>query len=328
MSQRVSVIDTHTGGEPTRVVIAGGPDLGAGIDGRASGRLSRAARHISLGGRQRAARLGRHGRRDRAAAGRSSLRRRRDLSSTTSATWVCAATARSVSRWHWLTWDGSDRARIGSKRRSATSRSRLEGPNTVTIENVESYRLAKDVRDRSAGTARLTSATLAWGGNWFFLVHDHGETLSVANVERLTDVTWRIRQALSERGHHRHRRRPRSTISSCSGRPSQPEADSKNFVLCPGRAYDRSPCGTGTSAKLACLAADGKLTEGQVWRQESIIGSLFEGTVRIVGAGVRPRIRGTAYRQCRVHSAHRPGRPLRDGDPSMSDRGFNRGKPS
>jgi 4-hydroxyproline epimerase len=78
------------------------------------------------------------------------------------------------------------------------------------------------------------------------------------------------------------------------GPPTRTGADSKNFVLCPGRAYDRTPCGTGTSVKLACLVADGKLGEGQVWRQESI-GSLFEGSVRIAEGRVRPRIRGTAY---------------------------------
>jgi 4-hydroxyproline epimerase len=169
----------------------------------------------------------------------------------------------------------------------------LEGPNTVTIENVESYRVAKDFPVVVPGLG-IYVGDLAWGGNWFFLVQDHGETLSVANVERLTDVTWRIRQALNalalgglNGGEIDH--------IELFGPPQAPNADSKNFVLCPGKAYDRSPCGTGTSAKLACLAADGKLKEGQVWRQESIIGSVFEGSVQIIGDRVRPRIRGTAY---------------------------------
>ena len=87
----------------------------------------------------------------------------------------------------------------------------------------------------------------------------------------------------------------RSTTSSCSARRPSPGPTAASFVLCPGKAYDRSPCGTGTSAKLACLAADGKLAEGQVWRQESIIGSVFEGSARIVDGAIRPRIRGTAY---------------------------------
>jgi len=135
---------------------------------------------------------------------------------------------------------------------------------------------------------------VAWGGNWFFLVQDHGESLELTNVERLTDVSWRIRKALEAQG-------VRGTDGleidhvELFGPPTVAGADSRSFVLCPGRAYDRSPCGTGTSAKLACLVADGKLAEGQVWRQESIIGSVFEGSARIVDGAIRPRIRGTAY---------------------------------
>ncbi|MGA2299494.1 MAG: proline racemase family protein [Candidatus Acidiferrum sp.] len=74
-----------------------------------------------------------------------------------------------------------------------------------------------------------------------------------------------------------------------------PGVDSKNFVLCPGKAYDRSPCGTGTSAKLACLYADGKLRPGQIWRQESIVGSVFEGSVPIEDGQILPSIRGSAF---------------------------------
>ena len=66
-------------------------------------------------------------------------------------------------------------------------------------------------------------------------------------------------------------------------------------MLCPGKAYDRSPCGTGTSAKLACLAADGKLRPGAVWRQESIIGSVFEASYRRDGERLLPSIRGQAW---------------------------------
>ena len=157
-----------------------------------------------------------------------------------------------------------------------------------------SYRTAKDVARRRCRACGRYIGDVAWGGNWFFLVSDHGETLDLANVERLTDVTWRIRQALDRAGHHRRRTAARSTTSSCSARRRVPGADSRNFVLCPGKAYDRSPCGTGTSAKLACLVADGKLAEGEVWRQESIIGSVFEGSVRIDG---RPgRARGSGAR--------------------------------
>ena len=110
----------------------------------------------------------------------------------------------------------------------------------------------------------------------------------------LTDFAWRIRQALAASG-----------ITGADGGeidhielfgpPTAPGADSRNFVLCPGKAYDRSPCGTGTSAKLACLYADGKLRPGQVWRQESIVGSVFEGTVSVENGQVIPEITGSAY---------------------------------
>jgi 4-hydroxyproline epimerase len=169
----------------------------------------------------------------------------------------------------------------------------LEAPNTVTVDNVESYRLQKSVPVAVPGL-RTYVGDVAWSGNWFFLVQDHGETLSVSNIERLTHVTWRIRQALTAQGIGGAGGAEIDHIELL-GAPTIPGADSKNFVLCPGKAYDRSPCGTGTSAKIACLVADGKLQEGQTWRQESIIGSLFEGSVRVVEGRVRPRVRGTAY---------------------------------
>jgi len=125
-------------------------------------------------------------------------------------------------------------------------------------------------------------------------VHDASEKIELGNVDRLTDLTWAIRQALERKG-----------ITGTGGAvidhveifgpPDADEADSRNFVLCPGKAYDRSPCGTGTSAKLACLYEDGVLAEGQVWRQESIVGSMFEGSVRIAGKEILPTIRGRAY---------------------------------
>jgi len=135
---------------------------------------------------------------------------------------------------------------------------------------------------------------VAWGGNWFFLVREHNLELTLKNVEALTNFTWAIRQALAGAG-----------ITGQDGAeidhvelyaPSRlPEVNSRNFVLCPGKAYDRSPCGTGTSAKMACLYADGKLRQGQVWKQESIVGSVFEGTIRVVDGQVYPSIKGSAF---------------------------------
>jgi proline racemase len=133
---------------------------------------------------------------------------------------------------------------------------------------------------------------VAWGGNWFFLVEQHGQDLSPGNVESLTEFTWRIRQAINRQGH------PEVDHIELFGPALAPGAHSRNFVLCPGKAYDRSPCGTGTSAKLACLAADGKLAEGGDWIQESIIGSSFAGKYHWLdkAAGkISPIITGTAF---------------------------------
>jgi len=169
----------------------------------------------------------------------------------------------------------------------------LEADGSVSFENVPSRRVAKGVAVDVPGLRRYVG-DVAWGGNWFFLVEDHGEALELANVGRLTDIAWRIRQALTAQGVRGDDGRDIDHVE-LFGPPSVPGADSRNFVLCPGKAYDRSPCGTGTSAKLACLVADGKLAEGRVWRQESIIGSVFEGSARVVDGAIRPRIRGKAF---------------------------------
>jgi 4-hydroxyproline epimerase len=127
---------------------------------------------------------------------------------------------------------------------------------------------------------------VAWGGNWFFLTADKPCELELGNIEELTDYTWRIREALSSRY---------PEIDHIEVFSPSTQADSKNFVLCPGKAYDRSPCGTGTSAKLACLYADGKLKEGEIWRQESVIGSIFEGSFTLRNGELLPYIKGRAH---------------------------------
>ncbi len=145
---------------------------------------------------------------------------------------------------------------------------------------------------------------MAWGGNWFFLVRDHRERLDLANV------------CPADRRHAADPRRAAASTASPAadgaeidhielfGPPADPRNHSRNFVLCPGGAYDRSPCGTGTSAKLACLAADGKLRPGEVWRQESILGSVFEASVPPVdgrrrhAANHRAGVRHRPKRRC------------------------------
>jgi 4-hydroxyproline epimerase len=169
----------------------------------------------------------------------------------------------------------------------------LEASGVVSVQNVPSYRHAQNVSVQVEGHGVLTG-DIAWGGNWFFLVENHGQDLALANVEGLTDFTWRIRQALERNGITGKDGQLIDHIE-LFGASTKPGVDSKNFVLCPGKAYDRSPCGTGTSAKLACLAADGKLKPGQVWRQESITGSVFEGSVTVANGAVTPAIRGSAF---------------------------------
>jgi 4-hydroxyproline epimerase len=135
---------------------------------------------------------------------------------------------------------------------------------------------------------------IAWGGNWFFLCGGHGQELSLHRVDQLTDFAWRIRQGLEAHGITGDAGALIDHIE-LFGPATAAGADSKNFVLCPGKAYDRSPCGTGTSAKLACLHAEGKLQPGQVWRQESITGSVFEGAVSVADGKLYPEITGFAY---------------------------------
>ncbi|MFM7150779.1 MAG: proline racemase family protein [Gemmataceae bacterium] len=290
--RRIQVIDTHTGGEPTRVIVSGGPELGSG----------------SLA--QRRERF-----RQQFDPYRSAIVNEPRGSDVMVGALLCepedptcVAGVIFINNIGYLNMCGHGTigvaVALGHMGRVGVGRHRLETPvgvvafdydgkNQVSLENVPSYRHAARVPLDVPGYGRI-HGDIAWGGNWFFLVGDHPVTLSMTNLDRLTDFTWNIRQELERKG-----------ITGADGGeidhievfgpPSGPHADSKNFVLCPGKAYDRSPCGTGTSAKLACLHADGKLQPGQVWRQESILGSLFQGTIRMEGDQLIPRVTGTAY---------------------------------
>jgi 4-hydroxyproline epimerase len=184
----------------------------------------------------------------------------------------------------------------------------LHESGEVTLNNVASYRTAADV-EVGVPTYGKVRGDVAWGGNWFYLVRDSQLELKLNNVEALTSFSWAIRQALRANG-----------ITGAGGEeidhielfgpPQTAGADSRNFVLCPGKAYDRSPCGTGTSAKLACLYADGKIREGQTWRQESLIGSVFEGTVKVRDGKVYPSIRGSAFVTAEAELVIDPRDPL------------------
>jgi 4-hydroxyproline epimerase len=158
----------------------------------------------------------------------------------------------------------------------------------VSVANIPSWRAKKAVSVEVPGIG-VVVGDVAWSGNWFFLIEKHGQELKLANVDPLTDYCWRIRQAVNAQGF------PEVDHVELF---SPIQGGSRNFVQCPGKAYDRSPCGTGTSAKLACLAADGKLQPGETWVQESIIGSRFTGKFQWLDRAsgkVAPVITGRAY---------------------------------
>jgi 4-hydroxyproline epimerase len=288
--QFIEVVDSHTGGEPTRVVITGGPELPpVAVEEKVA--LLR-TKHDSF----RSAVINEPRGSDVLVG--ALLCPPLDPSCTTGVVFfnnigyigMCGhGTIGLVVTLAHLGRIGPGVHRIET--RVGTVEAVLHGGGAVTVRNVPSYRLARAVPVEVPGLGTITG-DVAWGGNWFFLVESPGQELTPANIDRLTEITWRIRQSLV-----------RQCVTGASGAeidhielfgPSA-RADSKNFVLCPGKAYDRSPCGTGTSAKLACLAADGKLKPGQVWRQESIVGSIFEGSFEVRDGQVIPSITGTAH---------------------------------
>ena len=170
---------------------------------------------------------------------------------------------------------------------------RLGPKGRVSIDNVVSYRHRKAVDVEVEGFGPV-KGDVAWGGNWFFLVDAHDRKLDLDHVGPLTQFTGALRRSL-ERGGITGKDGGEIDHIELFGEPSSADFDCRNFVLCPGNAYDRSPCGTGTSARLACLAADGELAEGATWRQESIVGSVFEGSYRRVDGGIVPTITGQAF---------------------------------
>ena len=285
--KKIRVIDSHTEGEPTRVIIEGGPELGSGA---LPDRRSRFEREFD---------------RFRSAV----VNEPRGSVVYVGALLVppvdptAAAGVIFVNNVGYLGMCGhgtigvvttlahQGRIKAGTQRIETpvgTVTTELHDDGSVSVQNVPSYRLAKGV------TVDGVTGDVAWGGNWFFLVSEPHDDLELANVDRLTDLTWSIRRALERKG---ITGKDGAAIDHVElfGPPHRRDADSRNFVLCPGKAYDRSPCGTGTSAKLACLFEDGKLREGEVWRQESIVGSVFEGHVNVIDGVVRPPIRGRAH---------------------------------
>ena len=291
--RKISVVDSHTGGEPTRVVVSGGPDLGAG----------------SLADRLKIFR-------EQHDPFRSAIVNEPRGSDAMVGALLCEPSDKSCATgviffnnvgYLGMCGHGTIGLMVTLQHlgRISAGEHRIETPvgvvtgmlhhdGSVSINNVPSYRQQKNVTVQvktPAGKIDPITGDIAWGGNWFFLVESKDQPLDLANIEKLTDLTRRIRQAVNEQGF------PEVDHVEVFGAPQNASARSRNFVLCPGNAYDRSPCGTGTSAKLACLAADGKLQEGETWVQESIIGSLFKGSFRWMDRAkgiVIPTITGNA----------------------------------
>ena len=289
-ARRVHVIDSHTGGEPTRVVIGGGPDLGGGSGAdRLRGfrqehdRFRSAVVNEPRGSDVLVGALLVEPVDPACAAGVIFFNNTGCIQMCGHGTIGLVATLAHLGR------IGAGVHRIETC--VGTVAATLHEDGRVSVENVVSYRREKAVRVEVPGIGVVTG-DVAWGGNWFFLVEHRGAELRWENVAELTDLAWCIRRAVNAQGF------PEVDHVELIGPAVNPGAGARNFVLCPGGAYDRSPCGTGTSAKLACLAADGKLAEGEAWVQESVIGSEFRGTFRWedrTAGRIVPTITGTAF---------------------------------
>ncbi len=285
--RRITTIDSHTGGEPTRVVVAGGPDLGKGSVAEQA-RIFR-AQHDAF---RRAVVCEPRGHDVLVGA---ILVPPADASCTTGVIYfnnvgvlgMCGHGTIGLI----VTLAHLRRIRAGVHRietNVGVVTATLHGDVSVSVANVPSWRTAHAVSVDIPGHGKITG-DVAWAGNWFFLTNDHGQPLD--DPAALTAFALRVRSAVNENGY------PEVDHIELFG-PAQSGGDSRNFVLCPGGAYDRSPCGTGTSAKLACLAADSTLAEGDVWTQESIIGSKLTGTYRWLDRAsgkIAPTITGTAH---------------------------------
>lgn len=307
-SQQLRAIDSHTGGEPTRIVISGGPPLGSGTMAQRRECLSKNYDHI-----------------------RSAVVNEPRGSDAMVGAILCEpvdpANACGIIFFnnvgylnmcgHGTIGLGATLAHLGRIQPGVHTVEtpvglvsiELHDTGEVTVGNVASFRFAKDLVVEVEGTGPVRG-DVAWGGNWFFLTYQKPCDLDFRNIEQLTDYTWRIRQALTAQGITGSEGGEIDHIEVFS---SSTLADGKNFVLCPGKAYDRSPCGTGTSAKLACLYADGKLREGEVWRQESIIGSIFEGSFSLSDGQLFPRIKGSAHITADTHLILQEHDPFRWG---------------
>ena len=289
--KRIKVIDSHTGGEPTRLVIDGFPDLGHGS--MAERRALLAQRHDDW---RAAAVLEPRG--SDVVVG-ALLCKPVDPASAAGVIFfnntgylgMCGhGTIGLVASLAYMGLIRPGEHRIETPVGTVTAT--LHGDGSVSVRNVPAWRHLHQVAVEVPGYGTVRG-DVAWGGNWFFLASEHGQRVASDRLEALTAYSVALREALAAQ-----------VITGGGGAEidhielfadDDAGADSRNFVLCPGKAYDRSPCGTGTSAKIACLAADGKLAPGQIWHQASIIGSRFEASYAVEEGQVIPTLRGRAH---------------------------------
>lgn len=289
----VKVIDSHTGGEPTRVVIAGGPDLG-------NGPLSERVTRFSAGFDAFRSAVVCEPRGSEVVVGALLMEPVQPSSKAAVIFFndvgylgMCGhGTIGLVTTLAHLGRIGPGEHRIETPVGIVSTRLHRDG--SVTVANVPSYRyqagIAVDVPDLGS-----VAGDVAYGGNWFFLVAQPPCELALANRAQLIAASTAIRLALHAKKITGPHGEPIDHVEFFSA-PHDPQNSSRNFVLCPGASFDRSPCGTGTSAKLACLHADGKLAPGDTWRQEGILGTVFEGSIDVLPNGqVAPSIRGRAW---------------------------------
>ena len=290
--KEVRVIDSHTEGEPTRLVIEGGPELGNG---------SMAERLAVF--------------REQFDSFRSAVVNEPRGSDAVVGALLCdpidQAAAAGIIYFNNVGFLGMCGhgtigliASLAYMKRIRPGVHKIETPvgdvsatlsmdGSISISNVHSFRFRKGVSVDVDGYGTV-SGDIAYGGNWFFLVGDSHVTVDSSRIEDLTHYSKAIKSAL---GKHNVTGENSAEIDHIEifGPAQLAGANSKNYVLCPGAAYDRSPCGTGLSAKLSCLAADGKLAEGEEWLQESIIGTVFSGKYKATDNGILPTITARAF---------------------------------
>ena len=292
----ISVIDSHTGGEPTRIIVEGGPDLGNGTIADQANRFENEFDYI------RTAVISEPRGSDVLVGG--ILCQTSDSSNAAGIIFfdnagllgMCGHGTIGLA----VTLHYMGRLEIGSHTFETPVGNvgvDLLSPNEARIRNIASYRTDAGLEIDVPGYGKVVG-DVAWGGNWFFITSDSPIKIDPANTDDLLRYSKAIRCQLHAQGHVGNDGGAINHVE-LQGPPADRTADAKNFVLCPGGAYDRSPCGTGTSAKLACLAAAGKLSPGATWRQESIVGSIFETSFEFengeTGDRIIPAICGNAY---------------------------------